>query len=199
VFGNKISEHIIVFSDSYYQKVCNRVEGPNLIVMVQIPKNYEKVIEEICAYTNGSGIVYEKKNLLLQISKTKIINVSAAIINIFVLLICSFFVLSIKMECDFPEQKGKYIFYSQGGMTHRNIRKSIMKESFWTGGIPIIFGVVISTIFMGTEVYLKKLSLEWIKQYAVKLMGTITGIIFLFLFISICFGIRNIIRIEREE
>lgn len=52
---------------------------------------------------------------------------------------------------------------------------------------------------MGTEVYLKKLSLEWIKQYAVKLMGTITGIIFLFLFISICFGIRNIIRIEREE
>ena len=199
VFGNKISEHIIVFSDSYYQKVCNRVEGPNLIVMVQIPKNYEKVIEEICAYTNGSGIVYEKKNLLLQISKTKIINVSAAIINIFVLLICSFFVLSIKMECDFPEQKRKYIFYSQGGMTHRNIRKSIMKESFWTGGIPIIFGVVISTIFMGTEVYLKKLSLEWIKQYAVKLMGTITGIIFLFLFISICFGIRNIIRIEREE
>ena len=122
---------------------------------------------------------------LLQISKTKIINVSAAIINIFVLLICSFFVLSIKMECDFPEQKGKYIFYSQGGMTHRNIRKSIMKESFWTGGIPIIFGVVISTIFMGTEVYLKKLSLEWIKQYAVKLMGTITGIIFLFLFIII--------------
>lgn len=71
-----------------------------------------------------------EKNLLLQISKTKIINVSAAIINIFVLLICSFFVLSIKMECDFPEQKGKYIFYSQGGMTHRNIRKSIMKESF---------------------------------------------------------------------
>ena len=177
--------------------------NPSLVlaakIMVQIPKNYEKVIEEICAYTNGSGIVYEKKNLLLQISKTKIINVSAAIINIFVLLICSFFVLSIKMECDFPEQKGKYIFYSQGGMTHRNIRKSIMKESFWTGGIPIIFGVVISTIFMGTEVYLKKLSLEWIKQYAVKLMGTITGIIFLFLFISICFGIRNIIRIEREE
>ena len=43
-----------------------------------------------------------------------------------------------------------------------------MKESFWTGGIPIIFGVVISTIFMGTEVYLKKLSLEWIKQYALK-------------------------------
>ena len=125
VFGNKISEHIIVFSDSYYQKVCNRVEGPNLIVMVQIPKNYEKVIEEICAYTNGSGIVYEKKNLLLQISKTKIINVSAAIINIFVLLICSFFVLSIKMECDFPEQKGKYIFYSQGGMTHRNINHAL--------------------------------------------------------------------------
>lgn len=58
------------------------IEGPNLIVMVQIPKNYEKVIEEICAYTNGSGIVYEKKNLLLQISKTKIIKLSAAIINI---------------------------------------------------------------------------------------------------------------------
>lgn len=66
-----------------------------------------------------------EKNLLLQISKTKIINVSAAIINIFVLLICSFFVLSIKMECDFPEQKGKYIFYSQGGMTHRNIRNGL--------------------------------------------------------------------------
>lgn len=65
MFGNKISEHIIVFSDSYYQKVCNRVEGPNLIVMVQIPKNYEKVIEEICAYTNGSGIVYEKKKFIV--------------------------------------------------------------------------------------------------------------------------------------
>lgn len=65
VFGNKISEHIIVFSDSYYQKVCNRVEGPNLIVMVQIPKNYEKVIEEICAYTNGSGIVYREKKFIV--------------------------------------------------------------------------------------------------------------------------------------
>ena len=65
MFGNKISEHIIVFSDSYYQKVCNRVEGPNLIVMVQIPKNYEKVIEEICAYTNGSGNRLREKNLIV--------------------------------------------------------------------------------------------------------------------------------------
>ena len=61
VFGNKISEHIIVFSDSYYQKVCNRVEGPNLIVMVQIPKIMRRLLKKYVLIQMGAESFTRKK------------------------------------------------------------------------------------------------------------------------------------------
>ena len=44
VFGSETCEHIIVFSDEYYQKNCVKADGANMAVMMNIPENYDKVV-----------------------------------------------------------------------------------------------------------------------------------------------------------
>ena len=149
VFGSETCEHIIVFSDEYYQKNCVKADGANMAVMMNIPENYDKVVEEIKAYAkdhsqvnyfdvDNGNLIYEKKELLLERSKTKLLYVASAAGNIIIMLLCGIFVLSIKMECDFPETEWKYRFYIQSGMSSAKARKGIIKECLLSGGLPVI-------------------------------------------------------------
>ena len=132
MFGSETCEHIIVFSDEYYQKNCVKADGANMAVMMNIPENYDKVVEEIKAYAkdhsqvnyfdvDNGNLIYEKKELLLERSKTKLLYVASAAGNIIIMLLCGIFVLSIKMECDFPETEWKYRFYIQSGMSSATV------------------------------------------------------------------------------
>ena len=70
VFGSETCEHIIVFSDEYYQKNCVKADGANMAVMMNIPENYDKVVEEIKAYakdhSQGNYFYVENGNLVYE-------------------------------------------------------------------------------------------------------------------------------------
>ena len=125
---------------------------------MRIPENYDKVVEEIKAYAqdhsqvnyfdvDNGNLIYEKKELLLERSKTKLLYVASAAGNIIIMLLCGIFVLSIKMECDFPETEWKYRFYIQSGMSSAKVRKGIIKECLLSGGLPVICGTNDSKFF----------------------------------------------------
>ena len=210
VFGSETCEHIIVFSDEYYQKNCVKADGANMAVMMNIPENYDKVVEEIKAYAkdhsqvnyfdvDNGNLIYEKKELLLERSKTKLLYVASAAGNIIIMLLCGIFVLSIKMECDFPETEWKYRFYIQSGMSSAKVRKGIIKECLLSGGLPVICGTIISILYCSMLLYAKHLQIEWVHRYFKGIILIVGAIWLLFAVFSLIFAYRNIGKIEGDS
>lgn len=210
VFGSETCEHIIVFSDEYYQKNCVKADGANMAVMMNIPENYDKVVEEIKAYAkdhsqvnyfdvDNGNLIYEKKELLLERSKTKLLYVASAAGNIIIMLLCGIFVLSIKMECDFPETEWKYRFYIQSGMSSAKVRKGIIKECLLSGGLPVICGTIISILYCSMLLYAKHLQIEWVHRYFKGIILIVGAIWLLFAVFSLIFAYRNIRKREIVE
>lgn len=210
VFGSETCEHIIVFSDEYYQKNCVKADGANMAVMMNIPENYDKVVEEIKAYAkdhsqvnyfdvDNGNLIYEKKELLLERSKTKLLYVASAAGNIIIMLLCGIFVLSIKMECDFPETEWKYRFYIQSGMSSAKVRKGIIKECLLSGGLPVICGTIISILYCSMLLYAKHLQIEWVHRYFKGIILIVGAMWLLFAVFIFIFAYRNIRKIEGDS
>lgn len=200
----------VIFSDEYYQKNCVKADGANMAVMMNIPENYDKVVEEIKAYAqdhsqvnyfdaDNGNLIYEKKELLLERSKTKLLYVASAAGNIIIMLLCGIFVLSIKMECDFPETEWKYRFYIQSGMSSAKVRKGIIKECLLSGGLPVICGTIISILYCSMLLYAKHLQIEWVHRYFKGIILIVGAIWLLFAVFSLIFAYRNIRKIEGDS
>lgn len=184
--------------------------GANMAVMMNIPENYDKVVEEIKAYAkdhsqvnyfdvDNGNLIYEKKELLLERSKTKLLYVASAAGNIIIMLLCGIFVLSIKMECDFPETEWKYRFYIQSGMSSAKVRKGIIKECLLSGGLPVICGTIISILYCSMLLYAKHLQIEWVHRYFKGIILIVGAIWLLFAVFSLIFAYRNIRKIEGDS
>lgn len=181
-----------------------------MAVMMNIPENYDKVVEEIKAYAkdhsqvnyfdvDNGNLIYEKKELLLERSKTKLLYVASAAGNIIIMLLCGIFVLSIKMECDFPETEWKYRFYIQSGMSSAKVRKGIIKECLLSGGLPVICGTIISILYCSMLLYAKHLQIEWVHRYFKGIILIVGAIWLLFAVFIFIFAYRNIRKIEGDS
>ena len=184
--------------------------GNDFLGWVELPENYDKVVEEIKAYAkdhsqvnyfdvDNGNLIYEKKELLLERSKTKLLYVASAAGNIIIMLLCGIFVLSIKMECDFPETEWKYRFYIQSGMSSAKVRKGIIKECLLSGGLPVICGTIISILYCSMLLYAKHLQIEWVHRYFKGIILIVGAIWLLFAVFSLIFAYRNIRKIEGDS
>ena len=65
-------ENIVVFSDEYYAGVCEKAEGSDLAVMMQIPDHYQTAAKRIYSYakqhsqtnffsSEGGNLIYKKE------------------------------------------------------------------------------------------------------------------------------------------
>ena len=132
-------------------------------------------------------------------SKTKLLYVASAAGNIIIMLLCGIFVLSIKMECDFPETEWKYRFYIQSGMSSAKVRKGIIKECLLSGGLPVICGTIISILYCSMLLYAKHLQIEWVHRYFKGIILIVGAIWLLFAVFSLIFAYRNIRKIEGDS
>lgn len=196
--------------DSGTRNTILKADGANMAVMMNIPENYDKVVEGIKAYAkdhsqvnyfdvDNGNLIYEKKELLLERSKTKLLYVASAAGNIIIMLLCGIFVLSIKMECDFPETEWKYRFYIQSGMSSAKVRKGIIKECLLSGGLPVICGTIISILYCSMLLYAKHLQIEWVHRYFKGIILIVGAIWLLFAVFSLIFAYRNIRKIEGDS
>ena len=119
--------------------------------------------------------------------------------NIIIMLLCGIFVLSIKMECDFPETEWKYRFYIQSGMSSAKVRKGIIKECLLSGGLPVICGTIISILYCSMLLYAKHLQIEWVHRYFKGIILIVGAIWLLFAVFIFIFAYRNIRKIEGDS
>ena len=126
-------------------------------------------------------------------------DVASAAGNIIIMLLCGIFVLSIKMECDFPETEWKYRFYIQSGMSSAKVRKGIIKECLLSGGLPVICGTIISILYCSMLLYAKHLQIEWVHRYFKGIILIVGAIWLLFAVFSLIFAYRNIRKIEGDS
>lgn len=115
------------------------------------------------------------------------------------MLLCGIFVLSIKMECDFPETEWKYRFYIQSGMSSAKVRKGIIKECLLSGGLPVICGTIISILYCSMLLYAKHLQIEWVHRYFKGIILIVGAIWLLFAVFIFIFAYRNIRKIEGDS
>lgn len=208
VFGNTVSENVIVFSDSYYDKVKAGAEGANLAVMMDIPKYYDEVTQEVRAYASEhsqqdfsamekSNLIYEKKVLALVTRQNNLLLATVAILNILLLLVSGVSVLLIKFSCDYPDMEWKYRFYCQSGMPPRKIQSCIRKEMFTSAGVPVACGLFVSVFFVLAEVYLKHMPIHWVIKYAAEVFVIALAAAAVYSAVTAISAERSIRKIER--
>lgn len=208
VFDGSTWEHIIVFSDACFEKLEERAYGANLTVMIETSENYDEVIEEIKNYMNEQYemsntdtvrqfILYEQEPLLLQAKQTNVMQIAIAVLNIGILAASLLFVWLIKVECDLPDMKWKYEFYTHSGIEPKKRKRYIFKETFLSGAVPVASGVLLSIPYIFSQIYLKKLSREWSLKYLMEFGLTIFGTAAFFGLIILILTYTNVRNIER--
>lgn len=195
IFKGAIGEHIVVFSDNYYQTIKKTAEGANLVAMINIPEHYNEVVTEIYQYARenseidyfsnkGDNLIYEKRKLILEYERNRLFYIASGIINMLVLVLCSIFILTVKMECDVSDMEKKYYFYYIAGATRKKRRDGIKKELSLSCVIASFVGVMMAAIFVAVELYLKHMGSEWTKRYFLEYTGIAVGIVFILMVLN---------------
>lgn len=203
-------ENIIVFSDEYYAAVCERAEGSDLAVMMQIPVAYETVVEKIYSYaeehsqTNffsleGGNLIYEKRLLMKADQRSRMFLAATNGINILLLLMCTLFIFGLKAENDFDQLKRKNMLYVQFGMPDKKQAGGIKREIAVPGVISVFFGLGLALFFMLEKIYLKKMEDFWNIRYLLGVLALSGGIILLFAFVITFLAGRQVRRIRKGK
>ena len=201
VFQNLDSENIIVFSDEYYDRVREDAYGSNMIVMFTVSEHYDEVMEQIEDYIDGDSEspVYEKQQLLFESRSEHLIYFVTAGSNVFVLFLCGIFVLIIKMENDDLEIKWKHELYLRSGMGRKKRIQCIWKEVSLSGRLALVFGLILSTVFVAAKIFTKRMSAYWAWRYLAQMLTLILGIGLVIAVIVAVFAWRSVRKIERRD
>ncbi|MDE6957005.1 MAG: hypothetical protein K2O96_02760, partial [Lachnospiraceae bacterium] len=210
VFEDSKWEHIIVFSDEHFEELKAKADGANLTVMLNVSEQEEAVASEINDYMNKQNekqkadgnrefLLYEKNPLLLQSKQSHVIQVTIIVLNVIILAASLLFVWLIKVECDLPDMKWKYEFYTRSGIEPKKRKKYIFKETFLSGAVPVTGGILLSLPYIISQIYLKHLPKEWLLRYSVRLGLTLLGVAGFFGTVILILTYRNVKSIERGD
>ncbi len=187
-------EQVIVFSDEHFRKIKGTADGAGMAVMISTPEtcskeDYERLCGEVNAYAKEHSQVnfldYKKGSIIYQKSvemgknhQEQVLRLSAAGINIFILVICMIFLLWIKAKYDYDDMKWKYRFFALSGMEERKRRLCIKKEMMAASAVSFAGSVPAAWAFIAADVSEKKLGMRWNLRYAAEMLG-ITAVLVL--------------------
>ncbi len=201
-------ENIVVFSDEYYAGVCEKAEGSDLAVMMQIPDHYQTAAKRIYSYakqhsqtnffsSEGGNLIYEKRILMKADQRSRMFHAVINGINIMILLVCTLFILGLKAENDFDQLGQKNKLYVQFGISDKKQAGGIKREIAVPGMISVLFGVGLSLLFMMQKIYLKEMESFWNIRYILGVLALSGGIIVIFVLVIIFLAGRQIRRIRK--
>lgn len=213
IFGTAEQENIIVFSDAYYEEVHRYAKGADLAVLMKIPDGgsgdaYDAVVRKVCDYAamhsqinffspKDDPLVYEKRQLLKEDQRGKMLGAVSNGLNILILFLCTLFIFGLKAENDFAEMEQKYKLYFQSGMPLPKCRCTVRKEIMTQWLLSLAFGLGISGIFAAEKIYLKRMTAFWNVRYGLGVLALAAGITAIFGIFAALYIRRTYKRIER--
>lgn len=211
----EVWEQVIVFSDEYFQEIEETAEGANLAVLLRLPEDfpredYERLKSEIYAYAREhsqinfldwrlGNLIYERETELPQNQQDQILRLSAAGINMFILILCMICILWVKGKSDYEDMRWKYQFYEYSGMEKRKQRKCMRKELFLTAMAAFLGGVPVTWILVGADIAEKEFDMGWNLRYLGEMLGISGAVMVLLVMVETIFAARIIRKIMRSE
>lgn len=177
-FIGEVYEDIIVFADKEFERIRQNARGANLLVIMEIPKHRDEVVEEVYAYAREhsqvnfydwqeGNLIYEGRQQGIESRKQKMYGVSAMLINIITLFLCVLFVLIEKQESEYGNMAWKYQFYYRSGMTGKGRKKNVGREVLMTAKAALCGGLILPVLMTAEKVWSKHLPKEWNITYLI--------------------------------
>ena len=172
----KVFEEIIVFSDAEYERISKTARGSDLTVSINIPQNYNRVVNDIYKYAEKNSqvnffdykygnLIYEKKELIVEEQEANMLKVSAMIINIITLVICIIFTLYNNIASYKNKMRWKYTFFYRMGMNKVKMKRHLNREILLTTEIACISSIPFAFIMVLIKILYKDLSIYWTIRY----------------------------------
>ena len=205
-----VFEDIIVFSDHEYDKISQKAKGSNLTVLMNVAQNYDAVVNKIANYAakhsqinffdyHDGNLIYDKKPCTIENQENRMLNVSAMLIDMFVLFISIIFILLEKISSDYEALEWKYLFYYRTGMPEKKRRKNIYKEITMTSKVALITGMFIAAVMILVKILYKKMPVYWTKIYLAEAVVMIIGMTAIIMIIVRIAAWRSFKRSERRN
>lgn len=204
-----IFEEIVVFSDEEFGQISESARGSDLTVLMDIPKNYQEVTEEVYAYATehsqvnffdhiARNLIYEKKVEQVIDREEKLLNACSMLINIVTLLACMIFTLLETAADDYENLEWKSRFYCRSGLGEKKRKQVVCREVMLTVKAALVAAVPVSLLLSVTKILYMKMDIVWTGIYLLEVAGMITGIsVILLLAMRICAG-KYYGKIERK-
>lgn len=208
-------EQVIVFSDEYYRQISKAAEGANLAVLIRTPDtfsegDYKRLLKDIKNYAaeysqinaldyKFGNLIYEKAVEMGANRQDQILRLSAAGINILILMLCVIFILRIKGKYDYEDMKWKYQFFQLSGMGEERRRSYMKKEMLLPVFITLISSIPTAFLFIAGDVSEKRLGMDWNIRYAGEILGISVVMILVFVGAAMVFTFKMIKRLEHSE
>lgn len=169
-------KEIIVFSDAEYERISKTARGSDLTVSINIPQNYNRVVNDIYKYAERNSqvnffdykygnLIYEKKELIVEEQEANMLKVSAMIINIITLAICIIFTLYNNIASYKNKMRWKYTFFYRMGMNKVKMKRHLNREILLTTEIACISSIPFAFIMVLIKILYKDLSIYWTIRY----------------------------------
>lgn len=177
-----VFEEIIVFSDAEFGRLRSDARGANLTVLMNIPKDYKQVVKEVYAYAKkysqvnffdakDGNLIYERTQSLIENRQEKIFQVSAASMNLIILIVCSVFLLIEAIEKEKERREWKYQYWNRLGMPIKKRKKTLYNEIQTVAVTGVVGGIPFGFLLMMGKMLNKKLGIKWSIIYMVEGIG----------------------------
>ena len=158
------------------KRISKTARGSDLTVSINIPQNYNRVVNDIYKYAERNSqvnffdykygnLIYEKKELIVEEQEANMLKVSAMIINIITLAICIIFTLYNNIASYKNKMRWKYTFFYRMGMNKVKMKRHLNREILLTTEIACISSIPFAFIMVLIKILYKDLSIYWTIRY----------------------------------
>lgn len=172
-FHNGAQENLVVFSDSYFEKIQN-TEGPSVLYLLQEQgetEELEQILEhfshrhiEDASWDEKIQSVYSKDLKSMDLKSERFMKLT---VYIFVLILdCLIFILMVALKLAFEqkERQKKYQLFFVLGMRHGQCKKMLQKELIDLLAVPFILAYATSMVISVITGFLRMMTQEeWLQ------------------------------------
>lgn len=207
---SSVFEEIIVFSDAEFEQLRQGARGANLTVLMNIPKNYEQVVKKVSDYARKhsqvnffdaeeGNLIYERTKSLTENRQKKIFQLSAAIMNLVTLIVCSIFLLIEAIENEKEKREWKYQYWIRLGMSIKKRKKTLYNEIWMTAAAGILGGVPFGFLLMMAKTLHKNMGIKLTIIYMMEGIGVSILIAGIILVIVRCISYSKFMKLEEKN